>query len=167
MLEFYSISITLVTSYHLGSYQSFRPIDLHTSFLQVGLQLAMSVRRSNVSAVHVALMLWCCSVGVRSSSTSLIHVNAGLPLGLSAGLRVSCRAFCAGVSGCSLSVCPKNCILRCLIFSLHFFCFVIVYSFSFEIILGYLIFMAIRSRRLWKLSFFFTMVSVGVHSSAL
>ena len=83
-------------------------------------------------------MLWCLSVGARSLVIWDSHVSGGRPTGRLCGVRWYWRAFCAGVSGCSLKMWPKRFSLLFLSFSLMGVSCVSLYSFLLLIVFGYL-----------------------------
>ena len=76
-------------------------------------------------------------------------------------------AVCAGVCSPSRDTCPYQDSRFFLTVSDQFVCFVLIISSSFMIICGHFMFMIFLMRFLWKVSIFFPLFLVNVHSSLL
>ena len=102
---------------------------------------------------------------LRSCRIVCIHVVFGLPCGLLTFLRYSSKEFLAGVSGCSLIICPNHVnrlIVICLVQGSHF---VLVYSSWLVMFLCHLIPRIFRKCLRWKVSMLSSSFFVRVHNS--
>ena len=112
------------------------------------------------------IFLWWSLESSRSFSRFFIRVFRCAPLSFFI-LLFDLSAVCAGVCSSSRDTCPYQDSRFFLMVSDQFVCFVLIISSSFVIICGHFMFMIFLRRFLWKVSIFYSLFLVNVHSSLL